>query len=199
MAVAEAVLPPLREPVEAPQPRTDQEFEHLAAAYPDLRLEMTKEGELIIMPPAGGETGSWNADLTADLVVWNRMGKTGKAFDSSTGFILPNGAKRSPDAAWIELSRWESLSPLQRKKFLPLCPDFVIELRSATDRLSEVQEKMREYRDNGAMLGWLIDPISQRVEIYRPGQDVEILDNPAAVAGDPVLPGFTLSLTDIFS
>ncbi len=149
------------------------------------------------MPPAGGETGNRNADLTADLVVWNRVGKTGKVFDSSTGFVLPNGAERSPDASWIELSRWEALSPEQRRKFVPLCPDFAMELRSSSDRLSIVQKKMREYMDNGAKLGWLIDPVSRRVEIYRLGQEVEVLDNPASVSSEDVLPGFTLSLKGI--
>jgi Uma2 family endonuclease len=199
MAVAEAFRTKHVRAVEEPEPHSQEEFVALAAAYPDLRLEMTKEGEFRIMAPAGGETGNWNANLTADLVLWNRLAKSGKVFDSSTGFILPNGAKRSPDASWVELSRWEALPLADRKKFLPLCPDFLIELRSDTDRLSELQAKMREYRENGARLGWLIDPKSSRVEIYRPGQEVEILDAPASISGDPVLPGFTLDLEDILS
>jgi len=174
-----------------------QEFERVAAEYPDLRLELTREGELVIMAPAGGETGNWNADLTADLVIWNRAAKTGRVFDSSTGFVLPNGAERSPDASWVELRRWEALSLEERKKFLPLCPDFVIELRSISDRLSSVQRKMQEYKENGARLGWLIDPISKQVEIYRPGQDVEILNHPLSVSGEAVLPGFLMDLKGI--
>lgn len=201
MAVLEAERKPIsippQEGVEEPEPYTSEEFAAFAANYPDLRMELTREGELIIMPPAGGETGSKNADLTADLVIWNRIGKTGKVFDSSTGFVLPNGAKRSPDASWLPAAEWEALSSEKRQEFLPLCPSFVIELRSRTDRLSTVQEKMREYRDNGARLGWLIDPQSRRVEIYRPGQEVEILDSPASISGEDVLPGFTLSLSGI--
>ena len=185
--------------IEEPKPYTAEEFTRLAAQYPDLRIELTKEGEVTIMPPAGGETGNRNADLTSDLVIWNRAGKTGKVFDSSTGFVLPNGAERSPDASWVELSRWEALSPEQRKKFVPLCPEFVMELRSSSDRLSTVQKKTREYIENGAKLGWLIDSISRRVEVYRPGQEVEILNAPASLSGENVLPGFTLDLTSILS
>lgn len=199
MAVAEAIRPLISLPIEEPKPYTSEDFEQFASAYPELRLEMTREGELVIMAPAGGETGNWNADLTADLVIWNRIAGTGRVFDSSTGFVLPNGAKRSPDASWIELTRWESLTPEQRKKFLPLCPDFALELRSATDRLSSLQTKMREYIDNGVKLGWLIDPISHRVEIYRPDREVEVLDNPASVSGETVLPGFTLNLKGILN
>jgi Uma2 family endonuclease len=204
MAVLEAERKPISKPapqtgVEEPEPYLSEEFAAFAANYPDLRIELTRDGELIIMPPAGGETGSKNADLTADLVIWNRAEKTGKVFDSSTGFVLPNGAKRSPDASWISITEWEALSTEERQQFLPLCPIFVIELRSRTDRLSTVQEKMREYRDNGTRLGWLIDPKSERVEIYRPGQEIEILDAPASLSGEDVLPGFTLSLQGIFN
>lgn len=203
MAVLEAERKPTAKPqsmeVEEPEPYTLEEFAGLAANYPDLRMELTREGVIIILPPAGGETGSKNADLTADVVIWNRAGKTGKVFDSSTGFVLPNGAKRSPDASWIPVAKWEALSLEERQEFLPLCPDFVIELRSRTDRLSTVQEKMREYMDNGAKLGWLVDPKSCRVEIYRPGQEVEIVDNPASLSGEDVLPGFVLNLGGILS
>ena len=197
MAILETVLSPSTVPIEEPQPFTLEEFEILSISYPDLRLEMTKEGELEMMPPAGGESGNKNADLTADLVLWNLSTNQGKVFDSSTGFLLPNGAKRSPDASWITLQKWEELTQAQRVGFLPLCPDFVAELRSPTDRLSSLQSKMREYISCGAKLGWLIDPVSRRVEIYRPHQDVEVLDDPLSVSGEPVLPGFTLSLKSI--
>lgn len=203
MTVAEGVRPLSRvlgeSPEDAPEPYTQEDFEVLAASYPELRMELTQEGKLIIMPPAGGESGRRNADLTADLVIWNRGTQAGVVFDSSTGFILPNGADRSPDAAWVERSRWETLSQQQREKYLPLCPDFVIELLSRTDSLMETQEKMREYLDNGARLGWLINPRRSQVEVYRPGQEVEILDNPTSVSGEPILPGFTLDLKGILS
>ena len=200
MAVMEAERKPIaikQAGIEEPEPYTAKDFARLAANYPDLRLEMTREGEIIIMPPAGGETGSKNADLTADLVIWNRAEKTGKVFDSSTGFVLPNGAKRSPDASWVPVAEWEALSLEERQQFPPLCPTFVIDLRSRTDRLSTVQQKMGEYRDNGARLGWLIDPKSKRVEVYRAGQEVEILDSPTSLSGEDVLPGFVLDLTGI--
>ena len=201
MAVAEAVRPRSgvlgESSTDAPEPYTQQEFEALTASYPELRMELTKEGKLIIMPPAGGESGGRNADLTADLVYWNRQSLTGKVFDSSTGFVLPNGADRSPDASWVERSRWEGLSPEQRERYVPLCPDFVVELLSRTDSLAETREKMCEYMDNGARLGWLINPRRKQVEVYRPGQDVEILDSPVSVSGEPVLPGFTLDLKGI--
>jgi len=201
MVVIEAERKPIlvsnRGVVEEPEPYTSEEFATLTATYPDLRMELTQEGELIIMPPAGGETGSKNADLTADLVIWNRTAQMGKVFDSSTGFVLPNEAKRSPDASWVPIAEWEALSSEERQEFPPLCPSFVIELRSRMDRLSTVQEKMREYIDNGAKLGWLIDPRSRRVEIYRTGQEVEIVDAPASLSGEDVLPDFVLSLKGI--
>ena len=185
--------------IEEPKPYTSEEFAAVVAAHPDLRMELTREGELIIMPPAFPETGSKNADLTADVVLWNRLQRTGKVFDSSSGFTLPNGAERSPDTAWIELGRWEALAEEERKGFSRICPDFVVELRSSSDPLSAVQKKMQEYRENGARLGWLIDPKSKRVEIYRPGQEVEILDAPASLSGEDVLPGFVLDLTGILN
>ena len=207
MAVMEAERKPIsaptqagiqtRDTIEEPRPYTPEEFTAFAANYPELRTELTQEGELVIMPPAFSETGSKNADVTADLVVWNRTKKIGKVFDSSSGFTLPSGARRSPDTAWIAQTRWDLLTEDQRKGFSQICPDFVMELRSITDRLSAVQAKMHEYRGNGARLGWLIDPRSQRVEIYRPGQEVEILDNPTSLSGEEVLPGFVLSLEGI--
>ena len=203
MAVAEGVRPLSRvlgeSPEDALEPYTQEDFEVLAASYPELRMELTQEGKLIIMPPAGGESGRRNADLTADLVIWNRGTQAGVVFNSSTGFILPNGADRSPDTAWVERLRWETLSQQQREKYLPLCPDFVIELLSRTDGHMKTQEKMREYLDNGARLGWLINPRRNQVEVYRPGQEVEIMDSPASVSGEPVLAGFTLDLKGILS
>ena len=178
---------------------TDEQFFLLCQHNRELRFERTAKGEILIMPQTGGETGNRNADLTFQLQAWSRQNNLGKAFDSSTGFKLPNGANRSPDASWVKRDRWFALTPEQRKKFLPLCPDFVVELRSPSDSLKETQEKMQEYIDNGARLGWLIDPQTRRVEIYRPNQDVEILENPATVPGEDVLPGFVLDLNCIIS
>ncbi|MGB7058060.1 MAG: Uma2 family endonuclease, partial [Geitlerinemataceae cyanobacterium] len=154
---------------------TPEQFQELAAANPDLQLERTSLGELIVNPPTGGESSQRNFSLTGQLSNWFEAHEDlGEGFDSSGGFILPNGATRSPDASWVSRQRWELLTPEQRRGFVPLCPDFVVELRSATDRLSKLQEKMLEYRENGARLGWLIDPQNKRVEIYRPGQEVEV-------------------------
>ena len=178
---------------------TDEQFFLLCQHNRELRFERTAKGEILIMPPTGGETGNRNADLTFQLQAWSRQNNLGKAFDSSTGFKLPNGANRSPDASWVKRDRWFALTPEQRKKFLPLCPDFVVELRSPSDALKETQEKMQEYIDNGARLGWLIDPQTRRVEIYRQNQDVEILENPATLSGSDVLPGFVLDLNCIIS
>ncbi len=178
---------------------THEEFEKLCQDNPEQPLELTASGELIIVPPVGGESGNFESELGIDLGNWNRQTRLGKTFSSSTIFVLPNGANRSPDAAWVELSRWEALTPEQRKKFLPLAPDFVIELRSETDRMPKLRAKMEEYRANGVRLGWAIDPQSKEVEIYRPGKEVEILRSPANLTGEDVLPGFTLSLESIFS
>ena len=202
MAVLEAERKPISKSarqmgVEEPEPYMPKDFALLAANYPELRMEMTREGEIIIMPPAGSESGGRNADVTADIVIWNRQAKLGKVFDSSSGFTLPNGARRSPDTSWIETARWEALSQEQREEFAPICPDFVLELRSRTDRLSVLQDKMQEYLDNGARLGWLIDPKSKRVEVYHPSREVEILNHPASLSGEDVLPGFVLTLEGI--
>jgi Uma2 family endonuclease len=178
---------------------TDDEFLQIVAANKDLRLELSAQGELIIMPPTGGETGNRNFELYLDLGIWNRQYKLGKAFDSSTGFKLPNGATRSPDASWIPMEKWDALTPEQRKKFLPLCPDFVIELVSESDDLADTQAKMREYIDNGLRLGWLINPKNQQVEIYRPQQETEVLQSPTSLSGEDVLPGFVLDLQPIFA
>ncbi|WP_448563002.1 Uma2 family endonuclease [Trichothermofontia sp.] len=178
---------------------TDDTFYELCRANPDIKFERSAQGDLIIMFPTGGESGRRNADLTTDLTLWNRQTQLGYVFDSSTCFKLPNGADRSPDAAWIEKSRWESLSPEARQKFPPIAPDFVVELRSETDHLATLQAKLREYQDNGVRLGWLLNPQDQTVEIYRPGQAVEILRSPQQLSGETILPNFVLDLTRIFS
>ena len=176
---------------------TDEQFYQLCQANRDVRFERTAAAELIVMSPTGGETGDRNAEIAFQLRAWNKRTQLGKTFDSSTGFKLPNGADRSPDAAWIKLERWEALTPEQRRKFPPLAPDFVVELRSASDELKPLQDKMKEYRDNGVRLGWLIDPQLQRVEIYRPSQDGSVLQSPATLSGQDVLPGFVLDLGEI--
>ena len=149
------------------------------------------------MPPTGSETSKRNIDLSYQLRAWSRQNNLGVAFDSSGGFTLPNGADRSPDASWVKKERWDALTAEQKDSFAPLCPDFVVELRSKTDSLKKLQDKMQEYIDNGARLGWLIDRQNRRVEIYRPGQDVEILQNPTTLSGEDVLPGFVLDLSEI--
>ena len=174
---------------------TDEQFEQICRANRDLRFERTAQGELIVMSPTGGETGNWNSSLTGQLWFWNQQTKLGKCFNSSTGFKLPNGATRSPDVAWVQQDRWNALTPEQKKKFIPLCPDFVIELRP-TDDLEDARAKMREYLENGASLGWLINPQDQQVEIYRPGQPIEILDRFNILSGETVLPGFTIDLCE---
>ncbi len=177
---------------------TEDQFFQLCQNNRDLRLERTAEGELIIMPPTGWGSGNRNAKLTARLELWAEADGTGLAFDSSTAFIFPNSAIRAPDASWVKRERLEALNP-DPAKFLPMAPDFVAELRSATDNLNTLQQKMQEYIDNGVRLGWLIDPQNQRVEIYRKGQDVEILQSPTSLSGEDVLPGFVLDLAQILS
>lgn len=175
-----------------------EQFLDLALANRDLQLERNATGELIIMPPTGSYTGKINFDIAGQLWFWNRQTKLGEAFDSSTGFHLPNGSDRSPDAAWIKQEKWDTLSLEQKETFAPICPDFVLELRSKTDSLEKLQSKMREYIENGASLGWLIDQKNQRVEIYRPGKDVEILEHPTSLSGEDILPGFILDLTELW-
>jgi Uma2 family endonuclease len=177
---------------------TDEQFFQLCQENENIRLERTAKGELIIMSPAGGEASNRNAGLTAQTWIWNEQNKLGKVFDSSTGFKLPNGADRSPDASWVILERWNALTSEQKKKFPPICPDFVVELMSPSDSLKETQDKMKEYRDNGARLGWLINRKSRQVEIYRQGAEVEVLSSPATLSGEDVLPGFVLSLESIW-
>ena len=176
---------------------TDEQFYQLCITNPEQPLELTSEGVLIVMPPVGGESGNREADLLIDLGIWNRQTQRGKVFSSSTVFKLPLGSQRSPDAAWVELSRWNALSAEDRSKFPPLAPDFIIELRSRTDKLSDLQEKMLEYRDNGVRLGLLINPQDRIVEIYRIGATVEVI-NPDSIDCDDVLPGFTLDLMRIW-
>ncbi|MDJ0617442.1 MAG: Uma2 family endonuclease [Calothrix sp. MO_192.B10] len=176
---------------------SDEQFWQLCQNNRDWKFERTASGELIIMAPTGGETSNRNIEIAYQVQGWSRQNNLGKAFDSSGGFKLPNGANRSPDASWITIERWEALTQEQRRKFLPLCPDFVVELCSPSDSLGKTQEKMREYIANGTRLGWLIDPKTKRVEIYRPGRDVEVLDNPATLSGENILPGFVLDLSTI--
>jgi Uma2 family endonuclease len=177
---------------------SDEQFFQLCQDNRDLRLERSAKGDLIIMPPTGGETGNSNAGITAQLWLWNNLHKLGVVFDSSTGFKLPNGADRSPDAAWIPLEKWQALTPQQKERFLPLSPDFVIELMSPSDSLETARKKMQEYLDNGTRLGWLINRKIREVEIYRQGQAVEILTNPESLSGENILPEFSLNLTLIW-
>ncbi|HLO51880.1 MAG TPA: Uma2 family endonuclease [Kamptonema sp.] len=182
---------------------TDEQFYQLSVANEEWRLELTAEGELIIMPLVGGETSIRNANLNLELGSWNRQTQLGKVFGSSTVFRLPNGAKRSPDASWVLRSRWEALSIEDKRKFPPICPDFVIELRSQTDSLEKLRLKMLDYQANGCRLGWLIDPLTPLVEIYRLDRDVETInfsfDQPPTLSGEDVLPGFLLDLTPILN
>ena len=178
---------------------TEEEFFRFCQLNRDLRIERTAQGEVIVMPPAWSETGAQNASITFQVAMWAKQDKTGITFDSSAGFTLPNGAVRSPDTSWITKERYEALTKEERQKFAHICPDFVIELRSGTDRLPDVQAKMREYIENGARLGFLIDPRTKRVHVYRPGRRPEILRNPETVSGEPVLPGFRLDLREIWS
>ncbi|NJR32231.1 MAG: Uma2 family endonuclease [Chamaesiphon sp. CSU_1_12] len=177
---------------------THEQFEHLCQNNPDKSLELTKNGELEIMPPVGAASGRREIGIGAQLYNWNERTNLGETFSSSTIFILPSGAEKSPDASWVERSRWESFTAQEQEKFLLLAPDFVIELRSPSDRLPKLQEKMIEYRDNGVRLGWLINPQQQQVEIYRLGMDVELLESPTSLSGEDVLPGFILELRSIF-
>jgi len=178
---------------------THEQLVQLAIANRDFQLERTATGELIVMPPTGSETGNRNLDIEGQLWLWNRQTKLGKAFNSSTGFHLPSGADRSPDAAWVCQDRWDALTPEQKQGFAPLCPDFVLELRPKSDTMEPLRAKMREYMENKARLGWLIDRKNQKVEIYRQGHEVEVLDNPSTLSGEDVLPGFVLDLTEVWS
>lgn len=177
---------------------TNEQFYQFCLANPNLRIERNAKGEVLIMPPAFSDTGNRNIKIAQQLANWAEQDGTGEPFDSSSGFTLANGATRSPDASWIKLDRWNALTPEQQASFAPICPDLVIELRSASDTLKGTQEKMQEYIENGASLGWLIDRKHRKVYVYRPHQDVETLDNPETMSGDPELPGFVLRLQKIW-
>ena len=177
---------------------TDQQFFELCQLNQDYQIERNAQGNLVIMPPTGSETDERNFNLIGQLWVWTKQDGTGVGFGSSGGFTLPNGAIRSPDAAWIKRERWEAIPAEHRKKFAPICPDFVVELRSETDRLKVLQDKMQEYIDNGTQLGWLIDRLQRKVYVYRHHALVVELDRPVTVSGDPVLSGFVLDLSQIW-
>jgi len=181
------------------QPITVEQFGEICSRYDDLRLELTSSGELIIMPPTGLLTGKRNLDLTYQLAAWCREHSSGVCFGPDAGFTLPNGAIRGPDASWVRGEKWDSLTEQQKDSFAPICPDFVVELRSKTDRLPVLFNKMTEYLANGASLGWLIDPSTRQVYVYRPDEEVVVLDNPESVSGDPLLPGFKLNLAELWS
>lgn len=194
MNASTITLPPI---LELTIDLSDEQFFELCQKNRDYRFERTASGDLLIMPPTGSETGRRNVKVTTQLEIWNRKYKLGVVFDSSTGFKLPNGADRSPDASWIKKDRWDALTSEEKETFAPICPDFVVELRSKNDSLKELQQKMEEYMDNGARLGWLLDRKNQRVAIYRQGKDVEIMQSPTTLSGEDVLPGFVLDLADI--
>lgn len=177
---------------------TWEQFAVLAASNRELQLERTAKGELIVNPPTGWETGKRNFALIGQLYHWHEGYQQGEAFDSSAGFTLPNGAIRSPDVCWVSRERWDALTDEERGTFPQVCPDFVVELRSPSDRLQSVQAKMGEYLENGARLGWLIDPQNRVVEVYRVGLAVEVLANPVELSGEGVLPGFVLDLRRVW-
>lgn len=177
---------------------TDDQFYQFCQLNRDLCIERNASGELVIMPPTGAETDRCNFDIIVQLGIWVKQDGTGVGFGSSGGFTLPNGAVRSPDAAWIKRTRWEAIPLELRKKFAPICPEFVIELRSETDNLRILQDKMQEYIDNGTQLGWLIDRKQRQVFIYRPNAVVEVLNNPETLRGEPLLPGFSLDLSQVW-
>ena len=177
---------------------TPQQFELLCRDNPDVRMELTSKGELIVMSPTGSKSGMRNSILVRSVANWASRDGTGISFDSSAGFTLPNGAIRSPDVAWVRRERWESLGEEEQEGFAPLCPDFVVELRSPTDRVADIQGKMNEYVENGAQLGVLIDPFDHKAYIYRPGRKVEVLDRPEHISADPELPKLLLELNELW-
>ncbi|CAN5294023.1 Uma2 family endonuclease [soil metagenome] len=177
---------------------SDEQFFEFCRSNPELRIEMSKKGEIVVMPPTFSETGGKNFSLAVKFGIWAEKDGTGKGFDSSTGFVLPNGAIRSPDLSWIKFERWNALTAKQREKFAHICPDFVVELRSTSDSLKKLQAKMIEYIENGTSLGWLIDAEKHKVYVYRQNAEVEVLQNPAKISGEPFLKGFTLNLKEIW-
>lgn len=176
----------------------DEEFYEFCRINSELRIERTKDGAIIVMPPTYTNTGGRNFELAGSFWAWVKQDGTGKGYDSSTGFTLPNGAKRSPDVSWIRNERWDALSDKDQERFARICPDFVVELRSESDSLKTLQEKMEEYIENGALLGWLIDPLKKQVHVYRPDTAVEVLDNPPTISGEPLLHGFILNVQEIW-
>ena len=178
---------------------TDDQFYQLCRENPDVKFERNAQGAIIVMTPTGGETGSYNSEINADFVIWNRQTKLGVCFDSSTCFKLPSGANRSPDVSWIKQERWDTLTLEQKQKFPPIFPDFVLELMSPTDSLKDTQDKMQEYMNNQVKLGWLINRKTRRVEIYRQGQEVEVLESPTQLSGEDILPGFVLNLRSLWT
>ncbi len=189
---------PLTVNLPAIAPMTHAQFYEFCLANRDLRIERTATGDVVIMPPAFSDTGNRNFSIAIQLGNWAEQDGTGIGFDSSAGFTLPNGATRSPDVCWIKLERWNALTEEQKASFAPICPDFVIELRSSSDTLTSLQDKMQEYMANGALLGWLIDRKNRTVHVYRLNQEPEILDNPETVGGEPELPGFVLRMAKIW-
>jgi Uma2 family endonuclease len=185
--------------IKTPPLRVSRElFARLTVENPDARLERARDGTLVLMPPTGADGSRRNLNLAIQIGAWNEAARLGVAFDSSGGFELPDGSVRAADAAWVSLPRWQRLTQAQRKTFAPLCPDFVVELRSPSDRMADLREKMIDYIANGVRLGWLIDPYEKRVEAYRPDREVEELLAPESLAADDVLPGFLLKLAPIY-
>ena len=176
----------------------DEEFYKFCKLNPELRIERTSEGDLIVMAPTGGKTGRQNFILIGAMAQWVKSDRSGQGFDSSTVFSLPNGAKRSPDLSWVRNERWNKLTADEQEQFPPICPDFVIELRSRTDSIKDLEAKMEEYIANGAQLGWLIDPLERRVHIYRPAAEPDVLDDPKNVSGEPLLKGFVLDVRELW-
>ena len=176
---------------------TDEGFYQLCRDNPDLRIELTAKGELILMSPSGARTGHRESNINLSLAAWSKTDGTGIAFGSSAGFTLPNGAKRAPDASWMRLERWNQLTADEQEVFSPVCPDFVVELRSPSDTVAELKEKLSEYIANGARLGWLLDPMNKTAYVYRPGQEPQRLDNPDWIEGETVLPGFRFNFQEI--
>lgn len=177
---------------------TGEDFDQLVRDNPELRMELTARGELILMSPTGARTGLRNLEIDRQFGNWAKEDGSGLAFDSSTLFVLPNGARRSPDLSWVKRERWEALTEEEQDGFAPLCPDFVIELRSRSDNLPPLEDKMLEYIANGAQMAWLIDPVRKRVYIYRTNRTTEILEDPETVSGDPELPEFNLDVRELW-